>query len=133
MLKLSASRHNHHHLGVIMLAKFIRLAAGIHAAAVSDAQPLLLAAGRFLDFNRYLDLRVRFHRPAVDDQTQDKLFIWLAVGLAFLLVWSTIWPQYVLLVLPPLCMATAERVQTLFLERLIRCRRSGWPGQPGMA
>lgn len=42
-------------------------------------------------------------------------FTWLAVGLAFLLVWSTKWPQYVLLVLPPLCMAAAEGLQTLWL------------------
>lgn len=42
-------------------------------------------------------------------------FIWLVVGLAFLLVWRTKWPQYVLLVLPPLCLAAAEGVQTLFL------------------
>ena len=42
-------------------------------------------------------------------------FTWLVVGLAFLLIWSTKWPQYVLLVLPPLCLAAAEGVQTLFL------------------
>ena len=42
-------------------------------------------------------------------------FTWLVVGLGFLLVWSTKWPQYVLLVLPPLCLAAAEGVQTLLL------------------
>lgn len=42
-------------------------------------------------------------------------FTWLAVGLAFLLLWSTKWPQYVVLVLPPLCLAAAEGLQTLFL------------------
>lgn len=42
-------------------------------------------------------------------------FTWLAVGLAFLLAWSTKWPQYVLLVLPPICLAAALGVQTLFL------------------
>jgi len=42
-------------------------------------------------------------------------FTWLVMGLVFLLVWSTKWPQYVLLVLPPLCLAAAEGVQTLFL------------------
>ena len=42
-------------------------------------------------------------------------FTWLVVALAFLLAWSTKWPQYVLLVLPPLCLAAAEGVQTLFL------------------
>ena len=41
-------------------------------------------------------------------------FLWLVLGLGFLLVWGTKWPQYVLLVLPPLCLAAAEGVQTLF-------------------
>lgn len=42
-------------------------------------------------------------------------FTWLVVGLAFLLIWSTKWPQYVLLILPPLCLAAAAGVQTLLL------------------
>ena len=60
-------------------------------------------------------------------------FTWLVVGLAFLLVWSTKWPQYVLLVLPPLSMAAAEGVQTLFLiakiglKKLVPARQEGIP------
>ena len=42
-------------------------------------------------------------------------FTWLALGLLFLLLWSTKWPQYVLLVLPPLCLAAAEGLRTLVL------------------
>lgn len=38
---------------------------------------------------------------------------WLVVGLAFLLAWNTKWPQYILLVLPPLCLAAGEGVRTL--------------------
>src|SRR4029079_12485744 len=46
------------------------MAAEIHAATAADPHHrLLLAAGGFLDFHRYLDLRVSYHRPAVDDQT----------------------------------------------------------------
>jgi 4-amino-4-deoxy-L-arabinose transferase-like glycosyltransferase len=50
-------------------------------------------------------------------------FIWLVVGLAFLLVWSTKWPQYVLLVLPALCLAAAEGVQTFFLAGKISLQK----------
>lgn len=35
---------------------------------------------------------------------------WAAVGLAFLLVWPTKWPQYTLLVLPALCMCAANAI-----------------------
>lgn len=42
-------------------------------------------------------------------------FLWLVIGIGFLLVWSTKWPQYVMLVLPPLCLAAAYGVQSLFL------------------
>jgi len=42
-------------------------------------------------------------------------FIWLLVGMMFLLIWKTKWPQYVLLVLPPLCVAAANGVETLSL------------------
>jgi hypothetical protein len=35
------------------------------------------------------------------------MFIWLVVGLAFLFLWSTKWPQYILVVLPPLCISAA--------------------------
>jgi len=35
------------------------------------------------------------------------MLLWLVIGLAILLVWSTKWPQYTLLILPPLCMSAA--------------------------
>ncbi len=41
-------------------------------------------------------------------------FLWLVAGMAFLLLWSTKWPQYVLFVLPPLCVTAAYGVQTPF-------------------
>lgn len=50
-------------------------------------------------------------------------FAWLAVGLIFLLAWSTKWPQYVLLVLPPLCLAAAEGVRTLWTLARIGLRK----------
>lgn len=40
--------------------------------------------------------------------------VWLGVGMAFLLVWATKWPQYVLIVLAPWCLAAAEGLWTLF-------------------
>ena len=36
------------------------------------------------------------------------MFLWLVVGLAFLLLWNTKWPQYTLLVLAPLCVSAAS-------------------------
>jgi hypothetical protein len=35
------------------------------------------------------------------------MFIWLIVGLTFLLLWGTKWPQYILLVLVPFCISAA--------------------------
>lgn len=32
-------------------------------------------------------------------------FVWLVVGIAFLLLWQTKWPQYVMLVLPVMCLS----------------------------
>jgi len=41
-------------------------------------------------------------------------FIWLAIGLATLLLWGTKWPQYVLIVMVPYSMAAAQGVATLY-------------------
>ena len=35
------------------------------------------------------------------------MFIWLVIGMAFLFIWSTKWPQYILLVLAPYCISAA--------------------------
>lgn len=35
------------------------------------------------------------------------MFLWLVVGLTFLLLWGTKWPQYILLVLAPFCLSAA--------------------------
>jgi hypothetical protein len=39
--------------------------------------------------------------------------VWLFIALAFLLVWNTKWPQYVMILLAPLCLSAAEGVATL--------------------
>ena len=49
--------------------------------------------------------------------------LWLLLGLAFLLVWPTKWPQYVLMVSAPIALAGA-----LGLARLIEPLRSGAGG-----
>ena len=41
-------------------------------------------------------------------------FYWLTVGLLFLLLWTTKWPQYTLIILAPFSMAAAEGVSTLW-------------------
>lgn len=40
--------------------------------------------------------------------------IWLAAGLAFLLTWNTKWPQYILAILPPLCLSASLGMQVLW-------------------
>lgn len=40
-------------------------------------------------------------------------FVWLILGLAFLLIWNTKWPQYTLLVTAPLCIAAADGLDTV--------------------
>jgi hypothetical protein len=39
--------------------------------------------------------------------------VWLITGLVFLLVWANKWPQYVLILLAPLCLSAAQGVVTL--------------------
>ena len=41
-------------------------------------------------------------------------FYWLTVGLVFLLLWTTKWPQYSLIILAPFSMAAAQGVLTLW-------------------
>jgi hypothetical protein len=46
-------------------------------------------------------------------QKQRLFFYWLIVGLIFLLLWNTKWPQYTLIVLAPFSMDAAQGVLTL--------------------
>lgn len=48
--------------------------------------------------------------------------LWLGLGLLFLLYWDTKWPQYVLIVTAPLCLAAAEGTQRIagWLRRGLR-------------
>lgn len=59
--------------------------------------------------------------------------VWLAVGLAFLLVWPTKWPQYILVITAPLCLAAAEGAQIVLIEPLrgVLQRRRTDRGDPG--
>ncbi len=41
------------------------------------------------------------------------MFLWLAIGLSFLLAWGTKWPQYTLLILAPFCLSAACAVDFL--------------------
>jgi 4-amino-4-deoxy-L-arabinose transferase-like glycosyltransferase len=52
--------------------------------------------------------------------------IWLVVGLLFLLLWNTKWPQYLLILSAPLALAAAEGTLRLLggLGRVVRARRS---------
>jgi hypothetical protein len=41
-------------------------------------------------------------------QKNKPMFVWLLVGMVFLLYWRTKWPQYVMLVIPPFCLSAAH-------------------------
>jgi hypothetical protein len=46
--------------------------------------------------------------------------LWLAIGLGFLLIWPTKWPQYILTITVPVCLAAAEGFQGRVWEPLTR-------------
>ncbi len=50
--------------------------------------------------------------------------LWLAMGLAFLLIWPTKWAQYVLLITAPLSIAAAEGFKAHLAEPFWRCIQS---------
>ena len=47
-------------------------------------------------------------------------FVWLVLSLAFLLVWQAKWPQYVMLIVTPLCLSASEGFHLIILDPLIR-------------
>jgi 4-amino-4-deoxy-L-arabinose transferase-like glycosyltransferase len=56
---------------------------------------------------------------------QPFLFCWLVVGLLFLIIWTTKWPQYTLIILAPFSMAAAQGFLTIWdLARGRFARRS---------
>jgi hypothetical protein len=42
--------------------------------------------------------------------------VWLAVGMLFLLLWPTKWPQYTLVVLPAFCLAASSSVRDIYFR-----------------
>jgi hypothetical protein len=42
------------------------------------------------------------------------IVLWWAIGLAFLLLWSTKWPQYSLIMTAPMCLCAAEALRGLW-------------------
>jgi arabinogalactan oligomer/maltooligosaccharide transport system permease protein len=63
--------------------------------------------------------------------------MWLAIGLVFLLLWPTKWPQYVLILLFPLCISAAEGFKAAvwdpfkkFVQRVQHPELNPTPQQP---
>jgi hypothetical protein len=56
--------------------------------------------------------------------------LWLGIALAFLLLWNTKWPHYVLILSAPLCVAAAEGAQQALplARRALRRARGASPG-----
>ena len=53
------------------------------------------------------------------------MFIWLVVGLAFLLLWGSKWPQYILMVLVPFCISSAYGFQFIRMALIkLKSRRN---------
>lgn len=50
--------------------------------------------------------------------------VWIVAGLAFLLLWPTKWPQYTLLVIPPLCLAASSTLRHAY--RWIQGNETYW-------
>ncbi len=50
--------------------------------------------------------------------------LWWLVGLAILLVWPTKWPQYIMIILVPLCLCAAEGLRAARAWAGVRLRRS---------
>ena len=46
-------------------------------------------------------------------RTNRFFFYWLVIGLMFLLVWTTKWPQYTLIILVPYCVAASDGIRTV--------------------
>jgi ABC-type sugar transport system permease subunit len=46
--------------------------------------------------------------------------LWLAIGFGFLLIWPTKWPQYILTITVPICLAAAEGFAKIIWEPLLR-------------
>ena len=47
-------------------------------------------------------------------------FLWLIISLGFLFVWQNKWPQYAMIVIPPLCLSASEGFHLIFLDPLVR-------------
>jgi len=53
-------------------------------------------------------------------------FLWLILGLLFLLVWNTKWPQYAMLVIVPLCLSSSQGIASIInlaKSRLIKPKK----------
>jgi hypothetical protein len=47
-------------------------------------------------------------------------FLWLILTIGFLLAWQTKWPQYVMLVVTPLCLSASEGFHLIILDPLVK-------------
>ena len=73
----------------------------------------LVTADAFISLLAVLGVRQTWRRQRV-------FTIWLALGLGFLLVWPTKWPQYVIVLAAPLSVCAANGLRAFVLEPLQR-------------
>lgn len=80
---------------------------------IRESQPMPMRGGEFLfhlDTAIFILAVLGLSRLL---KRQPVFFTWLVIGVIFLLVWNTKWPQYALLVVGPLCLSAAEGLKTL--------------------
>ncbi|MFH1184655.1 MAG: hypothetical protein V1755_06400 [Chloroflexota bacterium] len=71
------------------------------------------ASAFLVDIDTFLFVSAIIGLPRLHKQ-QPFFFYWLLIGLTFLLIWATKWPQYTLIVLAPFSMAAAHGVLTVW-------------------
>ena len=62
-------------------------------------------------------------------QKQRVMVIWIAVALTFLLFWPTKWPQYIVILTAPLCLAASQGLKSLFIEPIRETLRKVFAGK----
>ena len=80
---------------------------------VRESQPMPMRGGEFLfHLDTVIFILALAGLPRLFKR-RPVFFAWLAIGLVFLLVWNTKWPQYAVLVVGPLCLSATEGLKTL--------------------
>jgi arabinogalactan oligomer/maltooligosaccharide transport system permease protein len=90
------------------------------SAATWHSNVFLIVADLPITFFALLGLRRAWER-------QPLFVVWFGVALAFLFAWTTKWPQYVIMLMAPLCVIAAHGLQATVWKLLQRWWQAGRP------